>query len=87
MGFLTRLFIPRKVRRVAHPGRAVKRAVTPRSLKRARRAMHPISNATYSLERSLNTKRRRTASKGVYRHGSCQVKHRSAQAANNCRHS
>ena len=41
MGFLSRLLIPRGVRRVAHPGRAVKRAVTPKSVKRARRALHP----------------------------------------------
>lgn len=59
MGMLTRMFIPRSVRRAAHPGRAVKRAVTPRSVKRARRAMHPVSNAKYSVERWFNTKPRK----------------------------
>jgi len=58
MSMLTRMLIPRSVRRAAHPGRAVKRAVTPRVVKRARHAMHPVSNAKYSVERSLNTKRR-----------------------------
>ena len=33
MGFLSRLFIPRSVRRAMHPGRAVKRAVTPKAVK------------------------------------------------------
>ena len=47
MGFLSRLFIPRSVRRAAHPGRAVKRAITPKAVKRARRTMHPVSNAVY----------------------------------------
>ena len=32
MGFLSRLLIPRSVRRAGHPGRAVKRAITPRPL-------------------------------------------------------
>ena len=59
MGMLTRMLIPRSVRRAAHPARAVKRAVTPRPVKRARRAMHPVSNAKYSVERWLNTRRRR----------------------------
>jgi hypothetical protein len=85
MGFLTRLFVPRGVRRALHPARTVKRAVTPKSVKRARRAMHPISNATYSLERSLTTKRGRTSKAPVYRHGTCTVQHRSAAAAQKCR--
>ena len=42
MGFLSRLFVPRGVRRAMHPGRAVKRAVTPKPIKQMRHAMHPI---------------------------------------------
>ncbi len=68
VGFFSRMFVPRGVRRAMHPGRAAKRAVTPKSVKRARRAMHPISNAAYSLERSLNTKPRRRASKAPPTH-------------------
>jgi hypothetical protein len=67
MGFLSRLLIPRGVRRAMNPTPAVKRAVTPKLVKRARRAMHPVDNAIYGLERSMNTKRRPRA--GVYRHG------------------
>ena len=84
MGFLSRMFVPRGVRRAMHPTRTVKSALTPKSVKRARRALHPISNATYSLERSLTTKRRRSPAP-VYRHGSCPVKHRSGKAAARCR--
>ena len=84
MGFLTRLLIPRKVRRVAHPGRAVKRAVTPRSVKRVSHALHPVSNAKYSVERSLNTKKRKPSRAAVYRHGSCTVNHRTPEAAAKC---
>ena len=58
VGFLSRLLIPRSIRRAAHPGRAVKRAVTPKAIKRASRAMHPLSNAVYGVERSVNTKSR-----------------------------
>jgi hypothetical protein len=83
MGFLSRLFVPRGVRRAIHPVRTVRRAATPKSIKRARRALHPVSNAVYSVERSVNTKRRSPAA--VYRHGSCQVKHRSVAAAGKCR--
>jgi hypothetical protein len=83
MGFLSRMFVPRGVRRAMHPARTVKRAVTPKSVKQLRRAAHPIDNAIYSLERGLNTKRRGRAP--VYRHGSCPVKHRTAAAATNCR--
>ncbi len=88
MGFFSRMFVPRGVRRAMHPRRAVKRAVTPKSVKRAQRAMHPISNAAYSLERSLNTKPRRRASKApAYTHGSCPVQHRIPGAAARCRNS
>jgi hypothetical protein len=34
-----------------HPDQAVKRAVTPTAIKKARGAMHPIDNAKYSVER------------------------------------
>lgn len=55
MGFLSRLLIPRSVRRATHPVRTVKRAVTPKPVKKVRRAMHPIDNAVYSMERSVST--------------------------------
>jgi hypothetical protein len=85
MGFLSRLFVPRSVRRAMHPGRAVKRAVTPKAVKRARRAMHPVSNTIYDVERSLNTKRRPKSSSPVYHHGTCTVNHRTPEAAAKCR--
>lgn len=93
MGFLSRLLISRSVRRAMHPGRAVKRAVTPRSVKKLKRAMHPVSNARYSMERSVSTQIRSAARSGskrrtttaAYRHGSCPVRHRSADAAARCR--
>lgn len=81
MGFLSRLLIPRGMRRAAHPGRAVERAVTPKAIKRASRAMHPLSNAVYGVERSVNTKSRSP----VYHHGTCSVNHRSQEAAAKCR--
>jgi hypothetical protein len=55
VGFFSRLFIPRSARRAVHPGRAVKRAVTPKVVKKASRAMHPIDNAAYSVQRSVAT--------------------------------
>jgi hypothetical protein len=95
MGFITRLLVPRKVRRAVHPVRAVKRAATPKPIKKARRALHPIDSAVYSLERSLTTKPRKrgrptnaSKSKGkaaVFNHGSCSVNHRTAAAAAKCR--
>lgn len=89
MGFLTRLFIPRSVRRAVHPGRAVKRAVTPKVVKRARRAMSPIDNLQYSVERSVATSlrsggKRKRSSSPVYQHEGCTVRHRTAQAAQQC---
>ncbi len=59
MGFLTRALVPRSVRRATHPVRTVRRAATPRSVKQAGRVLHPVSNAAYSVERSLNTKPRK----------------------------
>jgi hypothetical protein len=95
VGFLSRLLVPRKVRRAAHPVRAVKRAATPKVVKKARRAMHPLDNAVYGVERSVATTlrsggKRRAAGrrKGrapVYRHGGCQVAHRTPEAAAKCR--
>lgn len=63
MGMLTRMLVPRSVRRAAHPVRTVRRAVTPRPIKQVRRAMHPIDNAVYSVERSLNTRARISTSR------------------------
>jgi hypothetical protein len=92
---LSRLLVPRKVRRAAHPVRAVKRAATPKVEKKATRAMHPIDNAVYGVERSVATSlrsrgKRRAPSrrKGhapVYRHGDCAVAHRTPEAAAKCR--
>ncbi len=84
MGFLSRLFVPRGVRRAMHPGRTVRRALTPKTVKRARWSMHPVSNASYSVQRSLNTKKRRGSRTTTYRHGSCPVKHRTPEAASRC---
>jgi hypothetical protein len=69
-----------------HPTRAVKRAITPKVVKQARRAMHPIDNAAYSVTRTLNTKPRHKGPKApVYNHGACPVNHRSPEAAAKCR--
>lgn len=89
MGFFTRLFVPRGVRRAMHPGRAVKRAVTPKSIKKARRAFSPIDNMQYAAERSIATSLRsggkRKGRSAVYRHGNCPVNHRTPEAATRCR--
>ena len=85
MGFLSRLFIPRRVRRAAHPVRGIKRAATPKSVKRLRRSLSPIDNAVYSVERSLTTRRRGKGHSQVYHHGACPVKHRTPEAAQRCR--
>ena len=89
MGFLSRLLVPRSVRRAAHPVRAVKRAATPKVVKKATRAMHPIDNAVYGVQRSVATSlrsgRRRKGRAPAYRHGNCPVAHRTPEAAANCR--
>ena len=91
MGFLSRLFVPRSVRRAVHPVRTVKRAATPKAVKRATWAMHPLDNAIYGVERSVATslrsgrKRKRNARAPVYRHGTCPVAHRTPEAAAKCR--
>jgi hypothetical protein len=89
VGFFSRLFIPRSVRRAAHPVRTVKRAATPKPVKQVRRATHPVSNAKYSVERSIATSLRSGRKKGrrapVYKHGNCLVNHRTPEAAARCR--
>lgn len=87
VGFFSRLLVPRSVRRAMHPGRAVKRAVTPRAVKRASQALHPIDNAVYSVQRSAATAIRSGGKRKapVFRHGNCPVHHRSAEAAAKCR--
>jgi hypothetical protein len=89
VGFFSRLLIPRSLRRAVHPGRAVKRALTPKTVKRARRAMSPTDNMKYGVERSIATSlqsgRKRTGRAPVYRHGSCPVNQRTQEAAARCR--
>lgn len=91
MGFLSRLLVPRSVRRAMHPVRTVKRAATPKAMKKARRALHPVDNIVYGAERQVITslrsgrKRRRNVRAPVYRHGGCPVAHRSPEAAAKCR--
>lgn len=94
MGFLTRRLIPRKVRRLAHPVRAAKRAtkkaLIPKPVRKALWGVHvaanPVSSAGYALERSIFSKPRKSKGRAVvYRHGSCQVKHRTPEAALKCR--
>lgn len=89
VGFFSRLLVPRGVRRAVHPGRAVKRVMTPTVIKKSRRALHPAGNVEHTVERTVTTtlrsgrKRRKTTK--VWRHGTCPVKHRSAEAAARCR--
>jgi len=90
MGFFSRLLVPRSVRRVMHPGRAVKRAVTPQAVKKASRALHPVDNAIYSMQRSAATAIGSGGKSGksgapVFRHGNCPVRHRSTEAAAKCK--
>ena len=85
MGFLSRLLVPPGVRRAAHPLRTSRRALTPRSVKRARGTLHPVRSATYRVERSLNTKHRPRRRQPVWHHGTCTVNHRTQGAADRCR--
>lgn len=85
MGLFSRMFVPRSVRRAVHPVRTVKRAVTPKPIKKVQRAMHPVDNAVYGLQRSLNTNPRTSGGSPSYRHGACPVKHRTPAAAAKCR--
>jgi hypothetical protein len=89
LGFLSRLLVPRSVRRAMHPVRMVKRAATPETVKKARRAVHPVDSIVYSAERQMITslrsgRRRRKGRAPVYRHGNCPVAHRSPEAAAKC---
>jgi len=100
MGFLSRLFVPRTVRRALHPVRtakgAVRKAVVPKSVRRATYAAsqlaNPVSAVKYhGIERPVATalrsgsKKQPAASGLVYRHGNCAVKHRTPEAAQRCR--
>ncbi len=87
MGFFSRLLVQRSVRRAVHPGRAVMRAVTPKPIKKARRALHPIDNAVYTMQRSVATSIRsgRKRKARVWRHGNCPINHRSPETAARCR--
>lgn len=93
VGFLSRLLVPRSVRRAVHPVRTVKRAVTPKMVKQAQRSLHPVDSIVYGAERQVITalrsgrKRRRNGRSLVYRHGNCPVAHRSPEAAARCRNS
>lgn len=92
MGLITRLLVPRSVRRAAHPLRTVKSKATPKSVKRLRRVAHPIDSAVYATERSLTTsfrsgrRRRRGARRPVFTHPGCPIQHRTAETAKRCRH-
>ena len=85
MGFFSRMLVPRGVRRAMHPVRTIKRAATPKVVKRARRALNPVDNAVYGFQRSLNAKPRRGMKASVFNHGGCSVNHRTPKAASKCR--
>ena len=85
MGFLSRMLTPRSVRRATHPVRTLKRVATPKMVKRAQRSLHPIDNAIYGMTRKLNTKPRSRSQSATFKHGNCQVSHRTPEAAQNCR--
>jgi len=85
MGLLSRVLIPRGVRRAIHPVRTAKRAATRKSVKKLRHSLHPVDNAVYGFERSLNTKKRSPRSRApVWHHPGCTINHRSEAAANRC---
>lgn len=85
MGFISRAIIPRSVRRAAHPVRAIKRELTPRPIKQARRVLHPIDNAIYGVTRKINTRHRSTSNSQSFEHSGCNIRHRSVNAFNNCK--
>lgn len=89
MGFFTRLFVPRSVRRAMHPVRTAKRAVTPKPVKKLQRSLHPVSNLEYSVQRSIATSLRSGGKQRakVYTHGNCSIRHRTPEAAARCRNS
>ncbi|MFI5066358.1 MAG: hypothetical protein ACHP9Z_20605 [Streptosporangiales bacterium] len=90
---MSRLLVPRSVRRAMHPVRTARRAVTPKAVKKATRALHPVDNLVYGAERQVatslrsgrNQAARRRSPARVYRHGNCPVAHRSPEAAAKCR--
>jgi hypothetical protein len=62
---------------------------TPKVVRKARRALHPVDNIVYGAERQVITslrpgRKRRKSRAPVYRHGSCRVAHRSPGAAAKC---
>ncbi len=98
MGFLSRTFVPRSVRRAAHPVRSAKRvarkAVVPKPVRQASytisQVKHPVSSASYHLvERPITTAMRsggrRSKRTPVYTHLGCDVRHRTPQARDKCR--
>lgn len=99
MGFLSRTFVPRSVRRAAHPvrtaKRSVRRAVVPKPVRSASywasQAKHPVKSLWYhQVERPVTTAlrsgARRTGPAPVYRHAGCDIKHRSPETRAKCRH-
>jgi hypothetical protein len=54
-----RWFLPRPVRRVMHPVRSARRAVTPRPVRAVYYARHPIGTATSAVTRRAVRGRRR----------------------------
>lgn len=93
--------MPRSIRRAAHPIRtaksAVRRAVVPKSIRKAtyaaRQITHPISAISYhAIERPLTAAIRgkskiatKPPPRPVYRHDGCTINHRTAETAANCR--
>lgn len=92
MGLSAWLFAKRDGRPTSRPGRSGKRS---QPVKPAHGAAKPAAEArsgVYSVERSVTTlvrsgfKRRKTTSTTKeWRHGNCQVRHKSKAAATRCR--
>lgn len=85
MGILSRMLVPRGVRRALHPAGAIKSAATPKIVKKATRALHPVDNAVYGVTRALSTKPKPRSTSPSFKHGSCPVNHRTAEVATKCR--
>jgi len=85
MGFLSRMIVPRGVRRAANPVRTAKSAVAPKTVKKARWSMHPVDNAVYGVQRSLNTKSRSGSTATKHTHRGCSINHRTTAARDKCR--
>ena len=86
MGFLSRLPIPRGMRRSTQPEHAVAQAAAPEAVEVANGAPHAAaaahvmpSSAAATIEPAAN------GSAGVWHHDNCKVNHRSAEAAAKCR--